>query len=159
MWYYSLLIGYVCQLDGFLLCPKVCQQCKQAFDCFSCYVFFDVLPTLWACAARVESDSISIHPPTRGPFGTHVRFFGFLLSLRGGFSMYVTFPCFAPQIGMYVGDNNILKIKIPLVLCSSVFQFLLWCTGCPCCNCGGVALWCTDSWVFRRHRWLSILVF
>ncbi len=125
MWLYSLLIGYVCQLDGFLYRPKVCQQCKQAFDCFYCYGFFDVLPTLWACAARVESDSISIHPPTRGPFGTHVRFFGFLLSLGGGFSMYVTFHCFATQIGMYVGDNIILRIKIPLVLCSSVFQFLL----------------------------------
>jgi hypothetical protein len=71
MWYYSLLIRYVCQLDGFLLCPKFCQQCKQAFDRFHCYVFFDVLPTFWACAARIESDSISIHPPTRGPFGTH----------------------------------------------------------------------------------------
>ncbi len=106
MWYYSLLIRYVCQLDGFLLCPKFCQQCKQAFDRFHCYVFFDVLPTFWACAARIESDSISIHPPTRGPFGTHVRFFGFLLSLRVGFSMYVTFPCFATQIGMFVGQHH-----------------------------------------------------
>jgi hypothetical protein len=29
-----------------------------------------------------------------------------LLSLRVGFSMYVTFPCFATQIGMFVGQHH-----------------------------------------------------